>query len=166
MPQQEEPQHPFRGVTDLFSELSRMRDIGTHGREHIHEDKQRTHASAWVPTTDIVAQGDDLVIRVELAGVDPSDVHLGFSHAILTVSGNRRTELRDEDPANFYVRERFYGEFRRSFTLPESTDAGQITAEFENGLVEIVVRGGASQSASTRIEVKDRSSGTTTRTLS
>lgn len=166
MPQSDESQHPFRGVTDLFSELSRMRDIGTHGREHVHEDKQRTHASAWVPTTDIVAQDADLVIRVELAGVAPSDVHLSFSHGILTVSGNRKTELKDEDPANFYVRERFYGEFRRSFTLPEATEPNQITAEFENGLVEIVVHGGARQADSTRIEVKDRSSGTTTRTLS
>jgi HSP20 family protein len=166
MPQSDESHHPFRGVTDLFSELSRMRDVGTHGREHMHEDKQRTHASAWVPTTDIVAQGPDLVIRVELAGVDPSDVHLGFSHGILTVSGNRKTELRDEDPANFYVRERFYGEFRRSFTLPEATEPSQISAEFENGLVEIIVHGGARQADSTRIEVKDRSSGSTTRTLS
>jgi HSP20 family protein len=166
MPEHEEPHHPFRGVTDLFSELSRMRDIGTHGRERIHEDKQRTHASAWVPTTDIVAQGDDLVIRVELAGVAPGDVHLAFSHGILTVSGSRKTELKDEDPANYYVRERCYGEFRRSITLPESTDAGAITAEFENGLVEIVVRGGASETAGTRIEVKDRSTEAVTRTLS
>jgi len=166
MPQRDDPQRPFRGVTDLFSELSRMRDIGTHGREYAHEDRQRTHASAWVPATDIFAQGEDLVIRVELAGVAPSDVHLGFSHGILTVSGSRRAELKDEDPSNFYVRERFYGEFRRSFTLPESTEPGQITAEFDNGLVEIVVRGGASESASTRIEIGDRSGGVTTRTLS
>ena len=162
---QDEPRRPFGGVTDLFSELNRLRDVGTHGREPAHEDKQRTHASAWVPATDIVAQGQDLVIRVELAGVDPSDVHLSFSNSILTVSGNRRTELADDDPANFYVRERFYGEFRRSFTLPESTAPSQITAEFDDGLVEIVVRGGASQSASTRIEIGDRSSAATTRTL-
>ncbi len=166
MPQHDDRQHPFGGVTDLFSELGRMRDVGTHGREPGHEDRQRTHASAWVPATDIVAQGEDLMIRVELAGVAPRDVHLGFSHGILTVSGSRRTELRDEDPTNFYVRERFYGEFRRSFTLPEATEPGQIAAEFDDGLVEIVVRGGASQSTSTRIEIKDRSSGATTRTLS
>lgn len=167
MPQRNDPQHRFGGVTDLFSELSRMRDVGTHGRgEYAHEDKQRTHASAWVPTTDIVAQGPDLVIRVELAGVAPDDVHLGFSQGILTVSGSRRTELQDDDPANFYVRERFYGEFRRSFTLPESTEPSQITAEFDDGLVEIVVSGGASQPASTRIEIGDRSGAATTRTLS
>lgn len=166
MPESDDHRRPFGGVTDLFSELTRMRDVGTHGREHPREERQRTHASAWVPATDIVAQGEDLVIRVELAGVEPSDVHLDFSHGILTVSGSRRTELQDDDPANFYVRERFYGEFRRSFTLPEATAPNQITAEFDDGLVEIVVRGAAGESASTRIEIGDRTSEPTTRTFS
>jgi len=166
MAEPDDHQHPFGGVSDLFSELSRMRDIGTHGREPVHEERQRTHASAWVPATDIVAQGDDLLIRVELAGVAPNEVTLSFSHGILTVSGSRRTELGDDNPSNFYVRERFYGEFRRSITLPDSTRADQISAEFDNGLVEITVHGGVSQSATTRIAIKDRSSGTTTRTLS
>ena len=69
--------NPFEGVTDFFSELARMRSIGVHGgSEHGVEASERTHASAWVPATDILAQGDDLVIRVELAGVDPEDVDL------------------------------------------------------------------------------------------
>ncbi|HZG97889.1 MAG TPA: Hsp20/alpha crystallin family protein [Nocardioidaceae bacterium] len=165
MPQRDAPQRPFGGVSDVFSELSRMRDIGTHGREHQQEVRERTHASAWVPVTDIVAQGDDLLIRVELAGVHPDDVHLGFSHGILTVSGSRRSGLRDESLDNFYVRERFYGEFRRSFTLAETVEPSQITAEFDNGLVEILVTGGSRQSDHTRIEIKNRSSGTATRTL-
>jgi len=166
MPARDRSRHPFEGVTDLFSELSRMREIGTHGREHPHEDKQRTHASAWVPATDIVAQDEDLVIRVELAGVSPDEIHLAFAHGILTVSGNRRTELADDDPANFYVRERFYGEFRRSFTLREGTEPSQISAEFDDGLVEILVRGGVSGTDSTRIALGDRSGEATTRTLS
>jgi len=165
MPRREE-RRPFSGVTDLFSELNRMRDLGTHGREHPHEDKERTHASAWVPPTDIVAQGDDLVIRIELAGVDPEEIHLSYSQGVLTVSGSRRTELADDDPSNFYVRERFYGEFRRSITLPESIKPSQITAEFDNGLVQIIVRGYVRQSSGTRIKLADKSSAATTRTLS
>ena len=83
--------NPFEGVTDFFSELARMRSIGIHGgADHGVEAAERTHASAWVPATDILAQGDDLVIRVELAGVDPDDVDLSFSHGVLTVSGTRR----------------------------------------------------------------------------
>lgn len=158
--------HPFGGVTDLFSEMNRIRDIGVHGRESSPtEERQRTHASAWVPTTDIVTQGSDLLIRIELAGVAPEDVHLGFAHSILTVSGRRKTELQDEANSTFYVRERFYGEFRRSITLPDTTAADDIDAEFADGLVEILVRGAATEAGSTRIELRDRTSGTTRRTL-
>ncbi len=163
MPDGDKPQHPFGGVTDLFSELSRMREVGTHGREHAGEERPRTHASAWVPTTDIVAQGSDLLIRVELAGVDPEDVRLAFSNGILTVSGSRRTEL--DDSASFFVRERFYGEFRRSFTLPEGTEPHQIGAEFDDGLVEIVVRGGASEDRGTQIAIQNKTGAPVTRSL-
>ena len=164
MPERDRSHNPFDGVTDLFSELTRMREVGTHGRTQPREEQPRTHASAWVPPTDIVAQGGDLLIRVELAGVAPEDVNLSYSHGILTVSGRRLTGLDDDDPTNFYVRERFYGEFRRSFTLPEGTAANSISAEFADGLVEVRVAGGAGESG-TRIEVRNRSGEPTTRTL-
>ena len=164
MPDPDKSHHPFSGVTDLFSELTRMREVGTRGSEQAREDRQRTHVNAWVPPTDIVAQGEDLLLRIELAGVAPEDVHLSFSQGVLTVSGSRLTGLEDDDPANFYVRERFYGEFRRSFTLPEGTLASSVSAEFADGLVEVRVAGGATGSG-TRIEVRNRSTEPTTRTL-
>jgi HSP20 family protein len=163
------PEHasrnPFEGVTDYFSELSRMRHTGTHGREPGVEDRQRTHASAWVPATDILVLGEDLVIRVEVAGVDPEDVHLGFAHGVLTVSGTRRTDVEGDRDEAFYVRERFYGEFRRAVTLPDGTEPEQINAVFDNGLVEITVRGGASGSGTRRIELRSKSPGATSRSL-
>ena len=156
--------NPFEGVTDFFSELARMRSIGLHGGgEHGGvEASERTHASAWVPATDILAQGDDLVIRVELAGVDPEDVDLSFSHGVLTVSGTRRPGPTDES-ADFLIRERFYGAFRRVITLPEGTNADQIGAEFDDGLVEITVSDGVSPADSTRIALSDKSGGATSR---
>jgi HSP20 family protein len=164
MPDSHAPRNPFEGVTDFFTELSRMRDIGAHGREHGHEDRKRTHASAWVPTTDIFAQGDRLVIRVELAGVDPDDIELHFANGVLTVSGNRDSEFGGDEPT-FYVRERFSGEFRRSITLPEGTRPEQIQAGFDDGLVEIVVAGAIKQADTTRIKLRDRSGSATTRSL-
>ena len=123
--------------------------------------------STWVPTTDIFAQGDDLVIRVELAGVDPTDIELRFANGVLTVSGDRSPEFRDDaDEPKFYVRERFYGEFRRSITLPDGTTPEQIQAAFDDGLVEIVIAGAVKQADSTRIELRDRSTGATRRSLS
>jgi len=158
--------NPFEGVTDFFSELARMRSIGTRGAgEHAGETIERTHASAWVPATDILAQGDDIVVRVELAGVDPDDVDLRFTHGVLTVSGTRRPGPEDDD-AEFYIRERFYGEFRRVITLPEGTAADQITAEFDDGLVQITVREGVTPADSTKISLADRSDGKTSRAVS
>ncbi len=160
------PRNPFAGVTDLFTELSRMREIGAHGREHGPEDRQRTHASAWVPTTDIFSLDGRLVIRIELAGVEPEDVDLRFANGVLTVSGTRSGDFGGDDEPKFYVRERFYGEFRRSITLPEGTQRSQIHAGFDDGLVEIVVSGVSDPADSTRIELRDRSGEATTRSLS
>lgn len=170
MPDSSEGHHhnPFEGITDLFTEFSRIRELGTRGAEPAAELRQRTHASAWVPPTDIYVQGDRLVIRIELAGVDPSDVDLRFANGVLTVSGNRRAEFGDGDDAGeptFYVRERFYGEFRRAFTLPEGTQGSQIQAGFDDGLVEITVTGVVGRAESTRIELRDRSGAATTRSV-
>ena len=59
--------NPFRGLMDHMSEMARMREYAEGGGQ---EDQRRTHATAWVPTADIFAKGDDLVIRCELAGVE------------------------------------------------------------------------------------------------
>lgn len=53
--------NPFEGVTDFFSEMNRMRELGRSGYEHGPEERQRTHATAWVPATDIFARDGDLV---------------------------------------------------------------------------------------------------------
>jgi HSP20 family protein len=157
--------NPFEGVTDFFSELARMRYLGVRGGgERGAEVAERTHASAWVPPTDILAIGDDLVVRVELAGVDPQDVDLRFSQGVLTVSGTR-VPGPDDEQAQFYVRERFYGEFRRVITLPDGTEADQITAELDAGLVQITVADGVTPSASTKISLVTKPGGRASRAL-
>jgi HSP20 family protein len=161
----ERQRNPFEGVTDFFSELKRMRQIGTHGHESAHEDRHRTHATAWVPATDIFARNGDLVIRIEVAGLRPEDVDITFSQGVLTVSGQRRTELGTGGDDSFYIRERFHGEFRRAINLPPDIDAEQIRAEFFNGLVEITVRDGVSGGEALRIALTDKSSEAEVRSL-
>ena len=154
-----ERRNPFHGVVDAISEWNRMRELGSGriGPETGHEARRRTHATAWVPSTDIFARGEDLVIRVSLSGVYPEDVEITFSNGVLTVSGERRSEL-DEGEVTFYVRERYYGALRRSVTLPAGVDEDDISADFENGLVAITVRGGAAAAEPPRrIEIRNRS---------
>jgi HSP20 family protein len=154
-----ERRNPFHGIVDAISEWSRMREVGMGriGYEARQEDRPRTHATAWVPTTDVFAKGDDLVIRVSLSGVYPEDVDVTLSNGVLTISGERRSEP-DEQEVSFYVRERYYGAFRRSLTLPAGVDEDDISADYDNGLLEIVVRGGAAAAEPRLIEIRAKSS--------
>jgi HSP20 family protein len=145
---------PFEGVSDFFSELTRMREVGRHGYDQAHQSSMRTHATAWVPATDIFARASDLVLRVELAGVHPEDVEITFSQGTLTVAGQRLTELGVADDDSFFVRERPYGAFRRAITLPAGVSESDISAEFIDGLAEITVRGGCSTAEQSRIELR------------
>jgi HSP20 family protein len=154
----EEHRNPFHGIVDAISEWNRMREVGMGrvGYEARQEDRPRTQANAWVPTTDVFAKGEDLVIRVSLSGVYPEDVDITLSNGVLTVSGERRSEL-DEDEVSFYVRERYYGAFRRSITLPAGIDEDDISADYDNGLLEIVVRDAAAAAEPRRIEIRAKS---------
>lgn len=153
---QEERRNPFRGFLDMASEMNRMRYLGSYGYEPGQENQERTHATAWVPNADVFARGGDLVIRVDLAGVDPEDIEVTFHESVLTISGERKKDL---DEVDFYVHERFYGWFRRSMTLPAGVDEDDISAEFRNGLVEITVRGGAATHEPRRIRIQNRDAG-------
>lgn len=143
--------NPFRGLVDTMSEMARMREYaeGSSGQE----DQRRTHATAWVPTTDIFAEGDDLKIRCELAGVRQEDVEISFSDGALTIDGERTGAPETTD---FYARERYYGRFRRRLKLPQGVDKGAISASFENGLLEITVKGGVDRHEPERIQIGRR----------
>lgn len=145
--------NPFRGLVDHISEMNRMQERWMGGYDTAHEDQRRTHATAWVPTTDIFAKGADLVIRCELAGVRREDVEISLSGGALIVSGERRSEL-DEKEVGFYVRERYYGNFRRTMSLPEGVDESKVGADFQDGMLEITIRDAAAAAEPRRIEIR------------
>jgi len=137
--------NPFRGLTGMISDMDRMRHLGMTGHEHAYESQERTHAGAWTPTTDVFCRGTDLIIRLELPGLDPDDVDLTFSDGVLSVSGARSTEP-DEHEVAFWQRERTFGAFRRLINLPEHVTEDQISAESHSGLVTVTVRGACASS--------------------
>lgn len=142
----------------LAGEWDRMRYVGSRGYGSGMEDRPWTAPSAWVPNADIFARGEDLVVRVQLAGVGREDVEVTLSDDVLTISGERKGNP-DGEGSEAYVRELFYGPFRRDVTLPSGTDGSKIEAVFDNGMVEITVKGAATARANhpQRIEVKEGS---------
>jgi HSP20 family protein len=153
--------NPFRGFTDFLSEMNRMRDLGRYGYEAGQEEApRRTYAAAWAPAADIFAKGEDLVIRMELPGVRQEDIDIALSGDMLTVSGERRSDINEEE-VSFYTRERLYGAFSRSMNLPEGVDEDRISATFEGCVLEIIVQGALASTLTMeprRIQIRDRSS--------
>lgn len=146
--------NPFRGLVDLMGEMRRMRDVGKTGYEE-YESEDRTHANPWVPVADIFARGDDLVIRLELAGLPEEAIDITFAEGMLTISGQNPTDVEEED-VTYWRRERPHGVFRRSIGLPVEVTSADISADNREGLVTVTVRGACATTVSepTRIRVK------------
>ncbi len=150
-------QNPFRGFLDTISETNRQSQqwMTGSGMEYAQENQERTHATAWIPMTDIFVKGGDLVIRCEIPGVEREDMEITVSKDTLTITGHRRAEPQDAVDASFYVRERSWGIFRRTMTLPEGISESDIDAELNKGLLEIVIQNGASAARPRQIQVKE-----------
>jgi HSP20 family protein len=139
----------FRGLFDMFAEMGRMREQWTQTEPSA---EGRTRAGAWVPTVDIYSQGENLFIRCELAGIPKRDVGVSLCSGQLWISGER-SGAPEGDDVSYYVRERRYGPFRRTINLPPGIEADRIGATMEDGLLEIVIRGGAAAVQHEEIEI-------------
>ena len=99
--------------------------------------QEEMQSSAWNPAVDVLEETDKIVVKVEAPGVDEKDLRVTFEDGLLTVTGERQFERKDD--RNYHRIERAYGSFTRSFTLPRSVDASQIVANYRNGVLEIEV---------------------------
>lgn len=112
----------------------------------------------YVPATDISIEGEDVVVTLELPGVDiDENVDIEVTRGRLTISGRRERRAENEEGRTL-VRELRHGTFRREFTLPEHVEAGALTATYESGLLRVRVAG-ANQKApeATKIPVTNQS---------
>jgi HSP20 family protein len=144
---------PFRGFYDMQSEMNRMFDevfgdvAGRSGRQ------QGDAPTRWAPVLDVLQEDGDVVVRAELPGVRPDDVDITLHNGVLTISGERKAEEQREG-SGYYVRERRYGSFRRSMTLPQGVDESSISARFDGGVLEVRVAGAAAVQEPRRIQIE------------
>ena len=93
---------------------------------------------AWAPLCDIFEDGDDIVVKAEIPGVDRGDIDVQVENNILTIRGERRRE-KEVKSDNLYRTERSYGAFSRSFTLPVTVDTERIKAEYKDGVLHVTL---------------------------
>jgi HSP20 family protein len=148
---------PFRGFYDMQSEMNRMLDevFGSLARTGRRQGEAPTQ---WAPALDVLQEDGDIVVRAELPGVKLEDVDITFQNGVLTISGVRQAEEQKEG-SGYYIRERRYGSFRRSMSLPEGTDESNISARFLDGVLEVRVAGAAAVQEPRRIQIEGSGEG-------
>ena len=98
---------------------------------------EETFSRAWVPAVDIYeTDKNEVVLKAELPDMKREDISVTFENGVLTLKGERKFE--DEvKKENFQRIERRHGSFSRSFTLPNTVDAGKISASYKDGVLTI-----------------------------
>jgi HSP20 family protein len=105
------------------------------GRFNFLEDESKS--GTWAPAVDVAEEKDKILVRVEVPGMKESDLKVSFEDGLLTVSGERQFERKDD--RNYHRIERTYGSFTRTFSLPRTVDASSIAAHYRDGILEIEI---------------------------
>ena len=93
----------------------------------------------WVPAVDIYENDKhEVVIKAELPEMKREDIGITFENSVLTIKGERKLEQTTRRE-NFQRMERSYGAFSRSFTVPATVDAAQISAAYKDGVLTVVL---------------------------
>ena len=90
--------------------------------------------STWRPLVDVTEDASEYLIKAELPEVNKEDIKVTTSDGYLSISGERNFEKEDK---KLHTMERFYGNFERSFNLPDNVTDDGISAEFEDGLLTV-----------------------------
>ncbi len=93
----------------------------------------------WLPPVDIFETADhDVVVKLEVPDVKREDISLTLEDSVLTITGERKAPANVKDD-EYRRRERTFGSFSRSFTLPSSVDGGRVQAAYADGVLTITL---------------------------
>jgi HSP20 family protein len=87
---------------------------------------------------DVAQTDNDIIVRASLPGVKPDDIHISVTGDVLSLRGEVKEE-KVTDEASYHLRERRYGSFSRTISLPTSVVAEKAKAEFENGVLTLTI---------------------------
>ncbi len=99
---------------------------------------QRAADTVWAPRVDVHETENEVILDVEIPGIDKKDVKVEVKDGYLTISGERKNERKVKEEGYRSV-ERNYGRFERSFGLGETVDPEKITAAYQNGVMTVTL---------------------------
>jgi HSP20 family protein len=94
--------------------------------------------SAFVPAFEVKETNDAFILRADVPGVKEGDLDIAVHNNVLTISGHRQAEERNEGES-YALFERQYGSFSRSFSLPETADGERVEAKLDSGVLSLSI---------------------------
>src|SRR5947208_12369206 len=126
---------PFREFSTMQDRMNRMNRLFRESHSPEGPEEALTTTS-FAPPVDIYEDEHTITLKLEVPGIDEKDIDVRIENNTLTVHGERKME-KEEKEENFRRVERQYGSFTRSFTLPTAVDTGQVSANYDNGVLKI-----------------------------
>lgn len=122
---------PFREFATLQDRMHRL-----FGDVYLRDEDVSARGN-WVPPVDIFENDQrDLIIKAELPDMTREDIEVTVENNTLTLKGAKKLPA-DVKEEQFRRIERSYGTFNRSFSLPNTVDAGKVSAEYKNGVLTV-----------------------------
>lgn len=123
---------------DPFRELAAMQDRMARLFGDVYlRDEDTAFRGSWTPAVDIFeTEHHDLVLKAELPGMTREDIEVSVENGTLMMKGQKKFDetVREE---NYRRVERSYGQFHRSFTLPNTVDTSKVAADYKNGILTV-----------------------------
>jgi HSP20 family protein len=125
--------NPFGEMSLLQNHMNRLFDTALQGWSG-----ESNGTTSWIPAADIYESENELVVNLDLPGIDPTAVDVCVENNVLSIRGERQFDEK-QNKENFHRVERPYGPFARSFTLSTAVDPDKIRANFKAGVLSITL---------------------------
>ncbi len=122
---------PFREMAQLRATMDRL----------LNETRNLPLASEetiWILPLDVSETEDAFLVKASIPGVNPDDIDISLTDNVLTIKAEIKAEKEIEE-AQYHLRERRFGVFSRSITLPTAVDADNVEATYENGVLNLTI---------------------------
>ena len=128
--------NPLREMENAQRRMSSLFDWSPFRRSNLTAEDENITVPEWAPLVDIAEDEKEYLIKVELPEVQKDDVKVTVESGTLTISGERKAE-KEQKGRKFHRVERLYGRFERSFSITEDAEAGDVKAEFKDGVLRV-----------------------------
>lgn len=125
---------PFREFDDLQDRLATL--FGRAPVKNSGEMREAMSVAQWAPLVDISEDDKEYLIKAELPDVKREEVKVSVQNDVLNITGERKYE-KEEKNKKVHRIERAYGNFARTFAIPDDADAEHVSAEFRDGILHV-----------------------------